>query len=76
MTGIYAALHLLVDGMCALAMFGRLLPRGDRALAILLYNFCAFALQMPLGVALDALCGGRRGRETDFPFLFALAGVL
>ncbi len=76
MTGIYAALHLLVDGMCALAMFGRFLPRGDRALYILLYNFCAFALQMPLGVVLDALCEGRKGREKDYPLLFALAGVL
>ena len=76
MTVIYSALHLLVDGMCALAMFGRLLPGGDRGLSILVYNFCAFALQMPLGVALDALCGGKKGREVDFPFLFALAGVL
>nr|WP_300834687.1 hypothetical protein [uncultured Acetatifactor sp.] len=76
MTVIYSALHLLVDGMCALAMFGRLLPGGDRGLSILVYNFCAFALQMPLGVALDALCVGKKGREADFPFLFALAGVL
>ncbi len=76
MTVIYSALHLLVDGMCALAMFGSLLPGGDRGLSILVYNFCAFALQMPLGVALDALCGGKKGREVGFPFLFALAGVL
>ena len=76
MTVIYSALHLLVDGMCALAMFGRLLPGGDRGLSILVYNFCAFALQLPLGVALDALCVGKKGREADFPFLFALAGVL
>ena len=76
MTAIYSGLHLLVDGMCALAMFGSLLPGGDRGLSILVYNFCAFALQMPLGVALDALCGGKKGRETDFPFLFVLAGVL
>ena len=76
MTAIYSGLHLLVDGMCALAMFGRHLPGGDRGLSILVYNFCAFALQMPLGVALDALCGGKKGREADFPFLFVLAGVL
>ena len=76
MTAIYSGLHLLVDGMCALAMFGRLLPGGDRGLSVLVYNFCAFALQMPLGVALDALCGGKKGREADFPFLFVLAGVL
>ena len=73
MTAIYSVLHMLVDGMCALAMFGRFLSRGNGHICILLYNFCAFALQMPLGVALDALCGKRKGRQC--PFLFAAAGV-
>ncbi len=77
MTAIYAVLHLLVDGMCALAMFGRFLPGGNGPLFILLYNFCAFALQMPFGVVLDKLCGqGEEGREVDFPLLFAVTGVL
>ena len=76
MTAIYSVLHMLVDGMCALAMFGRFLSRGNGHLYILLYNFCAFALQMPLGVALDALCGRGKKRSGDFPFLFAAAGVL
>lgn len=76
MTAIYSILHMLVDGMCALAMFGRFLSRGNGHIYILLYNFCAFALQMPLGVALDALCGKGKGRSGVFPFLFAAAGVL
>ncbi len=76
MTAIYSVLHLLVDGMCALAMFGRFLPRGNGHLYILLYNFCAFSLQMPFGVALDALCGSGKERRGEFPFLFAAAGVL
>ena len=76
MTAIYSVLHLLVDGMCALAMFGRFLPRGNGHLYILLYNFCAFSLQMPFGVALDALCGSGKERRGEVPFLFAAAGVL
>lgn len=75
MTASYSVLHLLVDGMCALAMFARFLPGGNGHLYILLYNFCAFALQMPLGVALDALWAKEEGRLWDFPFLFAAAGV-
>lgn len=63
MTGVYAALHFLVDGVCAWAMLGRFGGSG-----ILVYNFCAFALQFPLGAVLDRL-GGRRG-----PAVFAWTG--
>ncbi len=82
MTVFYAILHMLVDGLCALAMFGVFIPREDGYLSILLYNFCAFALQMPLGVLIDALCQSRAGREcgckwqeADIPFLIAIAGA-
>lgn len=36
-------------------MLGSVCLRGDAALCILLYNFCAFALQMPLGLLADRL---------------------
>ena len=36
-------------------MFGRFITKDNGYLYILLYNFCAFALQMPMGVVLDAL---------------------
>lgn len=75
MTAIYSILHLLVDGVCALAMFGTFLSGEDGRIYILLYNFCAFALQMPFGVALDALYE-REGGQRDYAFLFAAAGVL
>lgn len=77
MTFLYSILHLLVDGMCALAMFGRYIPRKEGYLYILLYNFCAFVLQMPFGAALDILGGKKAGRgRTDPAFLTAAAGVL
>ena len=67
MTAVYSALHFLVDGICAWAMLGQL---SAGAAGILVYNFCAFALQLPLGAVLDRL-GGRRT-----PAFFAGAGCL
>lgn len=67
MTGLYSILHFLVDGVCAWAMLGRL--SGDYG-GILIYNFCAFALQLPLGTVLDRLEGRR------MPLRFAVAGCL
>ncbi len=55
MTLVYSLLHLLVDGICAFAMFGRFLPHGNQTIDFLLYNFCAFALQMPFGIVLDLI---------------------
>lgn len=76
MTVLYSILHLMVDGLCAMAMFGKYIPREDGYFYILLYNFCAFALQMPFGVLVDALNGRSGGRKQDFAFLTAAAGVL
>lgn len=79
MTVLYSILHLLVDGLCAIAMFGRYISQKDGYFYILLYNFCAFALQMPFGVLLDALnLREKKGKagKTDFAFLTAAAGVL
>lgn len=65
MTTLYSLLHFLVDGVCAWAMLGYF--AGDYT-GILIYNFCAFALQLPLGAVLDRL-GGRK-----WPLLFAASG--
>ncbi len=60
----YSLLHFLVDGVCAWGMLGRFAGFD----AILIYNFCAFALQLPLGAVLDRL-GGKR-----MPMVFAGVG--
>lgn len=57
-----------------MAMFGRFIPENNGYLYILLYNFCAFALQMPMGVVLDALNGGRSERR-DYALMTAALGV-
>ncbi len=74
MTVLYSILHFLVDGMCAMAMFGKYISREDGYFYILLYNFCAFALQMPFGAALD-LWSGKKGKPGP-AFCMAVAGVL
>lgn len=73
MTAPYSILHFLVDGVCAFAMFGHFSFREKWYLNVLLYNFCAFALQMPLGVVLDVL--NRRGSQQKYEPAFAFATV-
>jgi FSR family fosmidomycin resistance protein-like MFS transporter len=69
--GAAAAAHFLVDFACAFAMLRRL-PGGEQAAALLLvYNFCAFALQMPLGVLADRL-----GRNLALAALGCLTAAL
>ncbi len=76
MTAIYSVLHMLVDGVCALAMFGRFFVREDWHFALLLYNFCAFALQMPIGVVLDLLQQKEEAQAKVFAHVFAILGVI
>ncbi|MBQ0042842.1 MAG: hypothetical protein KBS85_05945 [Lachnospiraceae bacterium] len=76
MISIYPILHLLVDGICALSMYSYFMD-GDKAMMyILLYNLCAFALQMPFGVIADMLPGRRRYDKEKHCMYLALIGVL
>ena len=76
MTAPYAILHFLVDGLCAFAMFGTFSVRENWYLNVLLYNFCAFALQMPMGVVLDTLNRRKCERKYEPSFGFAVVGVM
>lgn len=76
-TAIYAILHFFVDLICAWAMFGRFRGGDSWYLDLLVYNFCAFALQMPLGTLLDLL----RSRADEklrpyLPLLWTGLGIL
>lgn len=61
------AAHFAVDFACALLLLGVLSREESRPAWFLLYNFCAFALQMPLGILAD-------GRSR--PLRMAAAGCL
>ena len=50
---VYSFTHFLVDFACAFLMFRSIAQTPDWYLCVLLYNFCAFAMQMPLGILAD-----------------------
>lgn len=52
-TVFYSAVHLLVDLSCAYLMFRHMSAGAFWYPALFLYNFCAFALQLPLGILAD-----------------------
>lgn len=73
MTAIYSVLHMFVDGVCAFAMFGTFLKQEQGYFYVLVYNFCAFALQMPFGAVLD-LMYAKSGKQ--FSFAASCVGVV
>lgn len=52
---LYSLAHFWVDLSCALLVFRTMADEADFMLCLLLYNFCAFALQMPFGLLADRL---------------------
>ena len=52
---VYSLAHFLVDFCCALLVFRIVDTFFDAALLYLCYNYCAFALQMPIGLLADKL---------------------
>lgn len=52
---VYSASHFLVDFSCALLIFRTVSASGDPTALFILYNYCAFALQMPVGLLADKL---------------------
>ncbi len=52
---VYGAAHFTVDLCCALLLFRHFPGSENWAMAMLLYNFCAFALQLPFGILADRL---------------------
>lgn len=50
---IYSLAHFWMDLSCAFLLFRTVSESPQWMLCLLLYNFCAFALQMPLGLLAD-----------------------
>jgi len=55
LVAVYSGTHFLVDFAGAFLMFRYIAGTQDAYLCVLLYNFCAFAMQMPLGIIADRL---------------------
>ena len=64
---IYAIAHFAVDFSCAYIMFKLVFKSNSPLDSALIYNFCAFALQMPLGLIAD---------KTGKDYLYATGGIL
>lgn len=73
---VYGLMHFFVDLICAWAMFSRFRFDADGYFQVLVYNFCAFALQMPLGALLDVARSRSTGklREVLAP-VWTCAGI-
>lgn len=67
MVAVYSVAHFIVDFACAFLMFRSIAGTPDGDLCVLLYNFCAFAMQMPLGIIAD---------KWNRNFLFAAIGCV
>ena len=52
---VYSFAHFIVDFACAFMIFRFIPTAPDASIYMLLYNFCAFAMQAPLGVVADRL---------------------
>ncbi|MCL2140367.1 MAG: hypothetical protein FWH42_01615 [Dehalococcoidia bacterium] len=55
MVSVYSIAHFSVDFACAFLVFRFIAGSPNADVSVLLYNFCAFALQMPIGIAADKL---------------------
>ena len=55
MLWIYSIAHFCVDFGCAFFIYSRFLNPWQWTLCLVLYNFCAFAMQAPLGLLADKL---------------------
>lgn len=53
MLTVYSLAHAAVDFSCAFLVYRTMKEAPELGLCILLYNFCAFALQMPFGLLAD-----------------------
>ena len=53
-TLLYSTAHFFVD-LCSALLIFRYCTGGDWMITLLLYNFCAFALQLPFGILADRL---------------------
>ena len=69
---VLSAMHFMTDFICAFAVY-RALSEG-KMVDVILYNFCAFVLQMPLGLVADVM--KTRNREDSSLLMIASGSIL
>ncbi|MBE6954364.1 MAG: MFS transporter [Ruminococcaceae bacterium] len=73
-TAFLSCVHFLVDFSCALILFSRFYGEGNWAISLLVYNFCAFALQLPMGILADYF--GKANRFSALGCVLVAAGFV
>ena len=69
---IYSLCHCGIDFLCAFSLYHSFSAVPD---VFLLYNYCAFALQMPIGILIDSW--SRKTRKMFYPaMVFMIAGIV
>ncbi|MBQ9396583.1 MAG: hypothetical protein IJU23_13850, partial [Proteobacteria bacterium] len=71
---VYSFSHFCVDLACGCLVTSRLWHAPDSLLAVVLYNFFAFAGQMPIGILADRL--NKNALVASGGCVFVLAGVV
>ena len=83
--GIYSVIHFIVDLSCAILVTNLVTQKiGQNAnlfIAILIYNFFAFAMQLPIGIIADkvnknAICSAIGCLLVAIAFLFSNYGII
>lgn len=69
--GLLSLCHMGIDFLCAFSLYRCFKERYE---AFLLYNFCAFALQMPFGILLD-LWSDQKKKSFLPGFVFTVTGI-
>ena len=69
---VHSISHMAVDFICILSLMHSFAQDAEM---IVLYNFCAFALQLPAGLMLDLLVKDRNDKQ-GIPLNAAIAGMV
>ena len=72
--GLMSILHFFVDFLCAYSLYNNVYSLKAIGSIALMYNFFAFALQLPLGIILDTL--NKNNSQYQASLYFGLLGAL
>ena len=70
---LLSILHFFVDFICAYSLYNNVYSLRNALEIALIYNYCAFVLQLPLGSILDRI---NKNNNIKYPLLFTILGII
>ena len=70
---LLSILHFFVDFLCAYSLYNNVYSLRNALEIALIYNYCAFVLQLPLGSILDRI---NKNNNIKYPLLFTILGII